>query len=72
MEICISIIPEFSNARREGSLQTLNRAAFLSGWLSSTNYSLWPELESLGRAQWRKGMGERGVDGKAVVMVKYK
>lgn len=59
MEICISIIPEFSSARREGSLQTLSRAASLSGWLSSTipfgqNLGAWAEPS--GEKAWGRGV----------------
>lgn len=72
MEIGISIIPGFSNARREGSVRTLSRAASLSGWLSNTipfgqNSGAWEEPS--GEKAWGR---EGSVDGKAVVMVKYK
>lgn len=60
MEICINIIPGFSNARREGSVQSLSRAASLSGWLSSTipfgqNSGAWEEPsgeKTWGREEW--------------------
>lgn len=71
MEICINIIPGFSNARREGSVQTLSRAASLS--LSLGGYpALFPlaRTRELGKSPVEKRHG--GVDGKAVVMVKYK